>query len=98
MFADAEDERNQYTIVIHQVATRLRLDAVPAGDSGAVKIDGDLVTTYEQLVDVIAARLIRRRHPRGLGRAGHRRWGRSTRSSGGCGRRCGRCGRSSAPT
>jgi hypothetical protein len=57
VFADAEDERNQYTIVIHQVATRLRLDAVPAGGSGAVKIDGDLVTTYEQLVDVIAARL-----------------------------------------
>jgi len=57
VFADAEDERNQYTIVIHQVATRLRLDAVPAGDRGAVKIGDDLVTTYEQLVDVIAARL-----------------------------------------
>ena len=56
-FADAEDERNQYTIVIHQVATRLRFDAVPAGDRGAVKIGDDLVTTYEQLVDVIAARL-----------------------------------------
>ena len=28
VFADAEDERNQYTIVVHQVATRLRLDAV----------------------------------------------------------------------
>ena len=28
VFADAEDERHQYTIVIHQVATRLRLDAV----------------------------------------------------------------------
>jgi DNA helicase HerA-like ATPase len=57
VFADAEDERNQYTIVIHQVATRLRLDAVPAGGSGAVKIGDDLVTTYEQLVDVIATRL-----------------------------------------
>ena len=56
-FADAEDERNQYTIVIHQVATRLRFDAVPAGDRGAVKIGDDLVTTYEQLVDVIATRL-----------------------------------------
>jgi uncharacterized protein len=57
VFADAEDERNQYTIVIHQVATRLRLDAEPAGDSGAVKIGDDLVTTYEELVDVVAARL-----------------------------------------
>jgi uncharacterized protein len=57
VFADAEDERNQYTIVIHQVATRLRLDAAPAGASGAVKIGDDLVTTYEELVDVVAARL-----------------------------------------
>ena len=30
VFADAEDERNQYTMVIHQVAARLRLDAVPS--------------------------------------------------------------------
>ena len=41
VFADAEDERNQYTIVIHQVAARLRLDAVPFGDDGAVRIDDD---------------------------------------------------------
>ena len=32
VFADAEDERHQYTIVIHQVATRLRLDAVAYGE------------------------------------------------------------------
>ena len=57
MFADAEDERNQYTIVIHQVATRLRLDAVPYGENGAVQIDDDVVTTYEELVDVIVDRL-----------------------------------------
>ena len=56
-FADAEDERNQYTIVVHQVATRLRLDAAAYGESGAVKIDGDIVTTYEELIDVVAARL-----------------------------------------
>jgi DNA helicase HerA-like ATPase len=57
VFADAEDERNQYTIVVHQVATRLRLDAVPYGDSGAVKVDDDIAATYEELVDVIVARL-----------------------------------------
>ena len=33
VFADAEDERNQYTIVVHQVAARLRLDAVPYGET-----------------------------------------------------------------
>ena len=57
VFADAEDERNQYTIVIYQVATRLRVDAVQYGQNGAVKIDDDVATTYEELVDIIVARL-----------------------------------------
>jgi uncharacterized protein len=57
VFADAEDERNQYTIVIHQVATRLRQDAAPYGESGAVKISDDVVTTYSELIDVVVARL-----------------------------------------
>ena len=57
VFADAEDERNQYTIVIHQVAARLRREAVRYGDNGAVKLDGDVVTTYEDLVEVVADRL-----------------------------------------
>jgi DNA helicase HerA-like ATPase len=57
VFADAEDERNQYTIVIHQVAARLRFDAVPYGQTGAVKIGDDAVATYEELVDVIVDRL-----------------------------------------
>jgi len=37
-FADAEDERAQYTMLIGQVAARLRRDALPAGDDGAVRI------------------------------------------------------------
>jgi hypothetical protein len=57
VFADAEDERNQYTIVIHQVAARLRYDAQPYGDNGAVKIDGSVITTYPELVDLMVARL-----------------------------------------
>jgi DNA helicase HerA-like ATPase len=57
VFADAEDERNQYTIVIHQVAARLRREAVPYGDNGAVKLDGDVVSTYEDLVEVVVDRL-----------------------------------------
>ena len=56
-FADAEDERHQYTIVIHQVATRLRLDAVAYGENGAVRLNDDVVTTNEELVDVIVSRL-----------------------------------------
>ena len=57
VFADAEDDRHQYTIVIHQVAARLRFDAVPYGDHGAVKIGTQAVTTYEELVDLIVDRL-----------------------------------------
>jgi uncharacterized protein len=57
VFADAEDDRQQYTIVIHQVVNRLRFDAEAYGDHGAVKIGGKVVTTYEDLVDLIIERL-----------------------------------------
>ncbi|MDT7803881.1 MAG: hypothetical protein QOI78_7314 [Actinomycetota bacterium] len=57
VFADAEDERNQYTMVIHQVANRLRLDSTPAGKDGAANVDGVLCRTYAELIDVICDRV-----------------------------------------
>jgi uncharacterized protein len=57
VFADAEDDRQQYTIVIHQVAARLRYDAEPIGGQGAVKIGATVVSTFEHLVDLITERL-----------------------------------------
>jgi len=57
VFADAEDERNQYTTVIHQVANRLRRDATATGDGGAVAIEGQLLRTYDDLVDFLFERL-----------------------------------------
>ena len=45
VFADAEDERNQYTMVVHQVAARLARDAQPAGRDGAVSLDGGTART-----------------------------------------------------
>ncbi|MGH3964450.1 MAG: ATP-binding protein [Pseudonocardiaceae bacterium] len=57
VFADAEDERNQYTTVIHQVATRLRRDATATGDGGAVAIKGQLLRTYDDLVEFLFDRL-----------------------------------------
>ncbi len=57
VFADAEDERNQYTTVIHQVANRLRRDATATGDGGAVAIAGQLLRTYDDLVEFIFDRL-----------------------------------------
>ncbi len=55
LFADAEDDRAQYTLVIHNVAAQLK-HAAPAGE-GAVSIDGATVRTFSQLVDVIQAKL-----------------------------------------
>ncbi|HEX6471782.1 MAG TPA: ATP-binding protein [Streptosporangiaceae bacterium] len=59
VFADTEDERAQYTLLVGQVAARLRRDAELADDSGAVRIRrpggdaSDVCRTYERLVDVI---------------------------------------------
>ncbi len=56
LFADAEDERQQYTIVVQSVAAQLsKLDDL--GD-GSVAIDGNRVRTFAELVDAIEAKLI----------------------------------------
>ena len=57
VFADAEDDRQQYTIVIHQVTARLRRYAEPFGDHGAVLLEGKVLTSYEDLVNLIVDRL-----------------------------------------
>ena len=55
LFADAEDERQQYTMVIYNVAAKLR-DAVPLPDGG-VRIEETEVRTFRELVDLIVAHL-----------------------------------------
>ena len=59
LFADAEDERQQYTIVVQSVAAQLsaavRNDPSP---DGAVRIDGTAIRTFSHLVDVIERKLI----------------------------------------
>jgi DNA helicase HerA-like ATPase len=57
LFADVEDERQQYTMVVHNVASRLKEEGQPVGDDGAWKIDGATVRTFEQLCDLICARV-----------------------------------------
>lgn len=56
VFADAEDERNQYTMVVHQVAAQLRRHAVEV-DQGGIVLDGRTLRTYEQLVDHLCEQL-----------------------------------------
>jgi DNA helicase HerA-like ATPase len=59
VFADGEDERSQYTMLIGQVAARLRRDAEPVGKDGAVQIRnvdpsrGGPLRSFEQLVGLI---------------------------------------------
>jgi DNA helicase HerA-like ATPase len=63
VFADAEDERAQYTMLIAQVAARLRRDGAAVGGDGAVKIGGAdpandrIVRTFADLVDLLEAEL-----------------------------------------
>jgi DNA helicase HerA-like ATPase len=55
LFADVDDDRQQYPMVVHNVAARLeRAEAV--GD-GAVTIDGTVVRTFRALVDLISERV-----------------------------------------
>ena len=68
-----EDERAQYTMLIAQVAARLRRDAVPAGDEGAVRVQGvdpandRIIRTFGDLVTLLEAELSDDGHARVLG-------------------------------
>lgn len=53
VFADAEDDRQQYTMVVNNVTSRLAREVQPAGEDGAVLIDGVICRTYGNFVDKI---------------------------------------------
>ncbi len=63
VFADTEDERAQYTMLIAQVAARLRRDAIPAGAEGAIKVrnvdpaNDKVIRTFGDLVTLLEAEL-----------------------------------------
>lgn len=56
VFADVEDERSQYTLVVHQVTAKLKQVQTTTAD-GAVTIDGQHCRTYPELVDFIVDRV-----------------------------------------
>jgi DNA helicase HerA-like ATPase len=64
VFADGEDERSQYTMLIGQVAARLRRDHQRVGTDGAVQIShvdpgrGGQLRSFEQLVGLIEDELL----------------------------------------
>jgi hypothetical protein len=55
VFADADDERQQYTMVVHSVTAHLNRYAVPA--EGGISIDGRRISSYGDLVDHIVEQL-----------------------------------------
>jgi uncharacterized protein len=55
LFADAEDDRQQYTMVVANVMVRLR-EAEPL-DEGGVRLEGHELRTFEDLVDLIVDRV-----------------------------------------
>lgn len=55
LFADAEDDRQHYTMVIYNVASQLK-QAVELPEGG-VSIDGTEVRTFSDLVDLITAKV-----------------------------------------
>ncbi len=55
LFADAEDDRAQYTTVVYNVMARLR--EAESTDSGAAIIDGVRTRTFRELVDLVTARV-----------------------------------------
>jgi len=55
VFAEADDDRQQYTMVVHSVAAHLARHAVPA--DGGVSLDGTRLSSYPELVDHLVAQL-----------------------------------------
>src|SRR5207248_11269779 len=55
VFADADDERQQYTMVVHAVTAQLARIAQPA--DGGIVVDGTRLGSYADLVDHLVAEL-----------------------------------------
>ncbi|HEX6684496.1 MAG TPA: ATP-binding protein [Candidatus Limnocylindrales bacterium] len=55
VFADADDERQQYTMVVHSVTAQLARNAVDK--DGGVSLDGVPIHGYDQLVDYLVDQL-----------------------------------------
>ncbi len=55
LFADAEDERQQYTIVVQSVTAQLAM--LESTAEGAVRLDGRLIKTFADLVDALEEKL-----------------------------------------
>ncbi len=56
VFADVEDERQHYTMVVHNVAAKLKAEMTSLGEGG-ISIEGTELRTYRQLVEFIVQKV-----------------------------------------
>ena len=56
LFTDAQDDRQQYTMIVHHLTAKLAREAEALPDGG-VRLDGESVTTFADLVDLIIDRV-----------------------------------------
>lgn len=56
LFADVEDDRQQYTMIVHNVTARLKRDATPS-DDGSVVIEGQAIRTFADLIEFIQSKI-----------------------------------------
>jgi hypothetical protein len=56
-FVEPEDERHQYTMLIHWVAAKLLRDGNAHGDDGAWEIESEILRSYHDLVELVVNRL-----------------------------------------
>jgi len=57
VFVEPEDDRNQYTMLIHWVAAKLLAEGHAHGDDGAWQVEGSVLHTYHELVEFVVTRL-----------------------------------------
>ena len=53
LFADAADDRQQYTMIVHHLTAKLKREAISLGDGG-VRIEGRSARTFRDFVDVLS--------------------------------------------
>jgi hypothetical protein len=53
LFADAADDRQQYTMIVHHLTAKLRREAVSLGDGG-VRIEGRSARTFRDFIDILS--------------------------------------------
>ncbi|MBB6347176.1 hypothetical protein FHU36_003721 [Nonomuraea muscovyensis] len=57
VFADADDERAGYSLLVGQVAARLKAWAAPVGEGGAIMVRGTSCRTFADLVEMLSDQL-----------------------------------------